>query len=83
MINKENQNIKDWYIKEYPEDECGKDMIDNITFYNVFEALDRYKDIYTLIGISDSLIRERIFEKLSHIMNVSYDYIYSQWLIAE
>ena len=46
----------------------------------VFECLDSYENIYDLLGVGDSLVRERIFEALAEIMNVEYDYIYHQWL---
>jgi hypothetical protein len=46
----------------------------------VFKCLDNYENIYDLIGVGDSLVRERIFEALAEIMNVEYDYIYHQWL---
>ncbi len=80
MIN-ENSNVKEWYLSEYTEDEEGKYLNDNITFYDVFYALDRHKDIYEVLGDSaDTLIRERVFQKLAEIMGVNYNYIYEQWL---
>ncbi len=73
-------NIKEWYINAYPTDEMGSELNDNVTFNDLFVALDNYKDVYELLGAGDSLIRERIFEKLSKLMNVEYSYIYEQWL---
>jgi hypothetical protein len=37
-------------------------------------------DIYQYIGVSDSIVRERLFEKLAETLNVGYDYIYNLWL---
>lgn len=82
MIN-ENSNVREWYLSEYTEDEEGKNIKENITFYEVFYALDRYKDIYETIGDVDSIVRERIFQKLAEIMGVDYDYVYEQWLKGE
>ena len=86
MIN-ENSKIKEWYLKEYSTDSVGNDLLDNITFYDLFYALDRRKDIYmTLFGseeLGDSLVRERIFGKLAEIMGVDYNYIYEQWLLCD
>ena len=31
-------------------------------------------------GVYDSLVRERIFEKLAEIIGTDYDYIYDQWV---
>jgi len=38
--------------------------------------------VYEYIGVGDSLIRERCFERLAEIAGVSYDEIYSKWVIA-
>lgn len=76
----EQTKIREWYLSAYPEDELGNEINHNATFNDVFEWLDNYKDIYELIGVHDSLVRERIFEALSEIMNCDYDYIYDQWL---
>ena len=86
MIN-EYSKIKEWYLKEYSSDSLGNQLLDGTTFYDLFYALDRKKDIYTtLFGneeLGDSLIRERVFEKLAEIMGVDYNYIYEQWLLCE
>ena len=86
MIN-EYSKIKEWYLKEYSSDSLGNQLLDGTTFYDLFYALDRKKDIYTtLFGneeLGDSLIRERVFEKLAEIMGVDYKYIYEQWLLCD
>ena len=86
MIN-EYSRIKEWYLKEYSSDSLGNQLLDGTTFYDLFYALDRKKDIYTtLFGsgeLGDSLIRERVFEKLAEIMGVDYNYIYEQWLLCD
>lgn len=76
----EQTKIREWYLSAYPEDELGNEINPNATFNDVFEWLDNYKDIYELIGVHDSLVRERIFSALSEVMNCDYDYIYDQWL---
>lgn len=73
-------NIKEWYASNFPTDELGCELNDSVTFDNLFTALDNYKDVYELLGVHDSIVRERVFEKLSEIMNVDYGYIYNQWL---
>jgi hypothetical protein len=73
-------NIKEWYITEYSSDELGKEICANATFEGLFDEMDNYHDVYAYIGVNDTIIRERVFEKLSEIMNVDYDYIYKQWL---
>ena len=73
-------NVKAFYMDKYPTDELSQEIDSNINFKMVFECLDSYGNIYDLIGVGDSLVRERIFEALAKIMNVEYDYIYYQWL---
>lgn len=74
-------NVKAWYLLTYPHDELGKELPDNVTFKDYFEYLDSYRDIYELMGVAaDSIIRERIFERLAEIMDCDYEYIYEQWL---
>lgn len=77
----ENTLIADWYQSAYPEDELGEEINPDVTFYDLFQALDRHQDIYKLLGDEiDSVIRERTFEELAKIMKCDYQYIYDQWL---
>lgn len=75
-----NTFLKDWYTKTYPDDKLGEKLNSRATFYDLFEALDNYQDIYNLFGIEDSIVRERIFEKLAEIMECPHEEIYNQWL---
>lgn len=74
--------IKKWYLENYANDTMGKELKAGVTFNDLFYALDRYKDIYETLGDIDSLVRERVFQKLAELMEVDYDYIYDQWLLA-
>lgn len=79
--NKLKLNVKEWYRGEYSTDDLVEEIKDIVTFEDVFEALDNYEDIYEVIGNGiDSIVRERIFNKLATLMEVDYDYIYDQWL---
>ena len=77
------QTIKEYYLSNYPTDELGNEINTNATFKGLFHILDTYQDVYKYIGIADSLMRERIFEKLANEMGVNYNEIYNQWLMAE
>jgi hypothetical protein len=77
------QTIKEYYLSKYPTDELGNEIHTKATFIGLFEVLDTYKDVYDYIGVHDSIIRERIFEKLANEMGVDYNEIYNQWLLAE
>lgn len=72
--------VKDWYVKNYPDDDLGQDIDSDITFKDVYEHLENFYDI---IKVSDSVIRERIFEELAKLTNQTYDKIYKIWLGEE
>ena len=73
-------NIREFYIKAYPTDELGLELNPSATLVGMFAKLIEGKDIYEYIGVSDSLIRERLFEKIAEEWNVSYDLVYKLWL---
>jgi hypothetical protein len=73
-------NIKQFYIENYPTDELGIELKDDTNFTGLLNELFTNNDIYGYIGVGDSIIRERLFEKLSEILNCSYDYVYNLWL---
>ena len=75
-------NIRDYYVRNFPSDELGIEINSKATFEGLFRVLDNYGDVYHYIGVADSLIRERCFEKLAEIMGVDYNEIYNQWLMA-
>lgn len=74
--------IKEYYTSTYATDELGLEIDSNATFEGLFYALDSYKDVYKYIGVDDSVIRERVFEKLTEVMQCDYEYIYNQWLLG-
>ena len=72
--------IKEFYLNNYPTDELGVELNENTNFTGLLNELVTNNDIYGYIGVGDSIIRERLFEKLSEILNCSYDYVYNLWL---
>jgi hypothetical protein len=74
-------NIRNYYVNEFPSDELGLEIDPNANFESLWLAI-RGDMVYEYIGVSDSVIRERVFEKLSQLTGHDYDYIYQQWLIA-
>lgn len=73
--------IKEFYIENYPTDDLGIEISDSATFDGLNKALDSDENVYDYIGIADSVIRERCFEKLSEILGCSYDDVYNRWLV--
>jgi|TARA_B110000908_G_C10043010_1_gene352728 hypothetical protein len=72
--------IKQFYLSNYPTDELGVELNDKANFTGLLNELFTGNDIYGYIGVGDSIIRERLFSKLSEILNCSYDYVYNLWL---
>jgi len=80
--DKDMRNMREYYLQNFPTDELGIEINENATFEGLFRVLDNYEDVYEYIGVGDSVIRERVFSRLSEIMGVTYDEVYSQWLMA-
>ena len=73
----QKENIKLWYMSNFPKDELGKDINPSATFS---EAKNNLSSIYEYLMVDDSVIRERVFSELSERMGLSYEEIYDQWL---
>lgn len=82
-IRKLQVNIKKWYIQEFPTDEVGETLNENISFldlHNLIFSKDE-RDVKELLGgDADTIVRERCFEKLSELEGIDYDVIYTKWL---
>lgn len=74
-------NVKDWYAEKYQDDDSSE--INNITFKDVANAINSNKDVYEVIGVGDSVIRERVFQELANILNTSYDTVYDAYMYDE
>lgn len=72
-----NDSIKQWYTKTYKTDECGADINPNTTF---MEVLSDAENAYDLIGVTDSVVRERVFDELSKRTNIPYEKICDMWM---
>ena len=74
-------NIRDYYLTHFPTDALGTEINPHATFDSLWAAI-RGGCVYEYIGVHDSVIRERVFEKFSEITGHDYEYIYNEWLIA-
>lgn len=72
--------IRDFYMEAFPTDELGKDINGNATFQDAYECLQVGFNFYAFLGVSDSIVRERVFDALATLMGCSYEHIYYQWL---
>lgn len=74
-------SVKDWYLKEYPTDDVGEYINDEITFEDIIIGMYFREDFYRITGRHiDSIVRERIFSKLAEMYGVDYGIIYDMWL---
>ena len=72
--------IREYYLETYPTDDLGLDLNLTPTFAGVLNQLIVGGDVYRYIGVGDSIIRERLFERLAQELEVSYDYVYNLWI---
>ena len=72
--------IKQFYLEKYPTDDMGNDINDNTTFLGLVAKLSLGEGVYDYIGVSDSLIRERLFSELAKQLKTTYDEVYHLWL---
>lgn len=77
---KEDMRISRFYLEEYPDDTyIQSDFNQDATMLGLMLVLDAGKDVYTYIGIYDSVVRERCFGKLAELLGVSYMEVYNKW----
>ena len=76
---KMNTNLREYYTTTFKEDLEGLKIDSQYTFKDLHDMMYYHDDIYRYLDI-DSVIRERLFKKLSQLMNVDYDYVYNLWL---
>lgn len=74
--------IREYYLENYPTDELGLEIDPSATFYDLWAAI-RGGFFYEYIGVGDSLVRERVFEKFSELTGHDYEFIYKEWVSAE
>lgn len=73
-------NIREYYLSAFPSDELGIELNETPTFSGLLNQLIVGGDVYHYIGVGDSIIRERLFERLAEELETSYDYVYNLWI---
>ena len=73
-------SIREYYVNKYPTDDMGDGINPTATFAGLLNQLIVGGDVYRYIGVGDSIVRERLFERLAEELNVKYDYVYDLWL---
>ena len=72
--------VKKFYIKAFPTDDYGPELNDKVTFEDVYTRMCKGEDFYEIVGVSDSLVRERIFQEMADRLGADYDDIYDIWI---
>jgi len=72
--------IKEFYLDNYPSDELGNEINENSTFVGLLWMLQTKRSVYDFLGISDTVVRERVFQELAKQLRLSYTTIYEMWL---
>ncbi len=72
--------VKNWYMMNHAYDEMAWEMNKNTTFEKLWEGLKAHKDVYRMLGVCDSWIRELVFHELARRLNVKYEKVYNTWL---
>lgn len=75
----DHNNIKEWYKATYKDDELG-DRINEVSWSDLWAGLCKGTEVYDIIGVEDSVIRERLFEELADTLECDYDVVYYTWL---
>ena len=73
-------NIREFYVKNYPTDDLGMGINPKATFAGLLNQLIVNGDVYEYIYVYDSIVRERLFERLAEELEVRYEYVYKLWL---
>lgn len=75
--------VKDTYKNCYPTDVEGNNINEHITFVELLASMRHGDDFYEEINVSDSIVRERIFNIMAIVGGITYDEIYQMWLNAD
>ena len=73
-------SIREYYVNKYPTDDLGIGINPTATFAGLLNQLIVGGDVYAYLYVYDSIIRERLFERLAEELNVKYEYVYNLWL---
>jgi hypothetical protein len=71
--------IKEFYLKNYPDDNLGLEINEKSTFAGLLYELLIESDIYHYIEVNDSIVRERVFRELANQIGRPYEYVYKLW----
>lgn len=74
------KDFKNFYHEIYNTDPDWVDLNPNITLGEAFIEFLNGMDPYDIIGVYDSIFRERLFEMFAELAGVDYEDIYNHWM---
>lgn len=74
------KNFKKFYHEIYDTDPDWTDLNPDITLGEAFIEFLNGANPYDIIGVCDSIFRERLFEMFAELADVDYDDIYNHWM---
>lgn len=81
METKKSTKVREWYKMKFPVDYCIWNGINpDVTFRDIFNGIDQKKDIYKMLGIHDSFLREQVFSQVASLYDCSYRSLYEKWI---
>ena len=66
------RSIREWYAVVFPSDELASEIQD-ISFYDLVDRMNHGEDVYEILGVNDSIVRERVFDQTAQILRVDYN----------
>jgi hypothetical protein len=73
-------NVRKFYLEAFPTDDLGIGINPKATFAGLLNQLIVGGDVYEYLYVYDSIVRERLFERLAEELEVGYEYVYKLWL---
>ena len=83
MIKSLDMKIRDWYRGAFPSDPLWPYLNKESTFGDLRSALNDHHNVYPILGVGDSVVREMCFVALARFLRVDYMNIYYLWLRGE
>lgn len=80
LIPTPKSNVRTWMQIIHPQDDMADKVNPRLTFAQAYVGLKAGKDVYRLLGVGDSALRENLFNGLSLAYNVDYDEFYNMWI---
>ena len=72
-----DMEVRTYYKIVFPTDELGDDLPKRLTFSGFAKRFKAGKDIYNIVGVHDSVVRERLTHALQYVLDCSYDEIFN------